>query len=403
MLGTRRVCRWIKNLSEDHLRRHPRSRNIIQIYIADKEDGQSKENDLKFPTVKCFLREEQELAKRAEEVEADFPIPLPTSRFTIKVESPKSFRCLHLRDFLLRYGNQMKYLKIERGKLPYTHEELSFYNQIPNLRHLIVVQGCGYSVIDPVEVTQVPLPQTLRKLIRLSVDGDCPGFSTWRLLEFCCNLQRLRIVRHVVNAQDMHRLITIFDQGRHKNIKFLDLGLFNNKVLRLHRVGCRQVVSELYTLVTKYNLKLLNVPILLFHEIMKTHRDEFLPRIASLGKFDISNYRLSKIWRGSMPQVKEVVLCNECTPSDINLNLMSWIIQRNLRLFSTNKMPNLRKLTLMVYPDQVQLLAGIWSNFPRIQELYLSQALILPDVLFLGELGELPFLQLASTRENIIT
>lgn len=45
-----------------------------------------------------------------------------------------------------------------------------------------------------------------------------------------------------------------------------------------------------------------------------------------------------------------------------------------------------------------QFFASVRSNFPNLQELRVERSVYLGDVSFIGENGELPFLQLTSTK-----
>lgn len=67
-------------------------------------------------------------------------------------------------------------------------------------------------------------------------------------------------------------------------------------------------------------------------------------------------------------------------------------------------MPSLRKLKLKIrfysaHLDGPGLLARICTKFPCIEELCIDSTEVIPDVVFLGENEELPFLQLASNKE----
>lgn len=79
------------------------------------------------------------------------------------------------------------------------------------------------------------------------------------------------------------------------------------------------------------------------------------------------------------------------------------MITRNLSLLSTGKVPGLRKLELKIYSRIVrangaEFLARICTNFPCLEGLYFHDAAFIPDVVFLGANGELPFLQLTSKK-----
>lgn len=342
------------------------------------------------------------LAKSAKQIGADEPILIPASRFIIKVESARSFGGFLLQCFLICYGDQVTHLEIHREELAYTKNELKFYECFPNLNCLSLKQ---WGVRPAQEPPQVPFPQVFRELKRLEMDFETPLFSVWRILELCNQIQSFR---HPPNIGNLHhdeftRLLRTLRQGNYQNLKLLDMLHFSACGFGLGQDRPRQLIFELDALVRNRDMKLANVTPHIFREL-DDQLDQFGPRILSLANFDIGDAFLAEITNGiGLPNVKKLRFHVSCRAfrADLSSAPTKAIIARNLPALSVEKMPSVRKLEIKIRDWDAKsggsrLLAGIWGGFPNIVELKLLQNASLADVDFIGENGELPFLQLTS-------
>lgn len=197
------------------------------------------------------------------------------------------------------------------------------------------------------EVVGLPFPHVFSKLTELIINQDCSGFSAWKLIKLCTNIKTFGHMDTEGKADLFQRLLTIFKQNRHKKLEFLVLQNVDIRSFHLERKDYRQHMSELLKLVTKCNLKLLDVSPDFFQKMGKHLRDQFAPRILSLaGPIVITVPHPWKIFKvESLPNVEAAYLQLECKRNPRwNEEPMQVTVSRYLTLLSSEKMPGLRKM-----------------------------------------------------------
>lgn len=411
-LRARRSCRRIQEISDDHLRCHPRprSRNPIRIFVPDQDDSNKNSSlnhtnnnvDNGVHNIKSFLCKEEDLESRMEGIRSYLPIGAPTSHFHIEFESTRAFGNCHLQTFLKLYGDQITQLQVYRQRLPITEKEIEFYENLPNLKCLSVVQKETRNSIGAVCDPKLHLPRVFTKLKELNVDKDCPGFSVWELLDFCTNIRSFSYMNIIEDVKELKRLLSVLDKHQHKRLEFLDLNHVALDQFELSIPERRHLTSLLIALMTKLDLKLLNVAPRIFDVMDQNQRNQFAPRIFSLGSLDITDPLLGKIRSVELfPKVRTAALSMEFNNPDVDKSETCTIIASILSVFSCKNMPSLRILSIRIrdsdFGDDVSLLLpGVWGNFPNLEELYFQRAPLIEDIMFIGKNGELPFLQLTS-------
>lgn len=363
--------------------------------------------------MKTFLEEENQLAASAAKAGLGPPILIPVSRFLIVFQCvhAQDFQCPLLGQFLARYGSQVRDLRIARFPCMFLSEdEANFYQQLPNVKHFSLQEHDmgAIALSEHITAPESPVspPPGFSELTILKVE-DVPNFPFWQLIELCTNLKALAFRNKVGKAECFRRLLTILDRNCHKKLEFLDFEHVHMKALQINDSEYRQLMCEFYAVVAKLNLKLINVSSTLFDDMDETQRNQFAPRILSLGStlqiaepfLDAENI-LNVKCLPNLEAIKVGIHFFQRVPD--NRETIQRIISRNLRVLSTKKMPNLRKLEITTYDhyttgESSRTLARIWSNFPNLEELYFDRfAPVLEDVAFIGELEELPFLKLNS-------
>lgn len=133
----RRTCWRLKEIYEDHLKRHSKSRNTIRISVPDPVD-----NDANFfpdrvagdwdPVILHEIR--SILSNEEEETENGHSIstPMLTPSIHIQLSSARAISNPRLRDFLERYGHQLTQFENLQEQLFPTDTQLELYQQLPN-------------------------------------------------------------------------------------------------------------------------------------------------------------------------------------------------------------------------------------------------------------------------------
>lgn len=241
----------------------------------------------------------------------------------------------------------------------FTEAELRFYQKLPNLKHLSLQQDASSQVIKAPDAV-APLPQSFSKLTALKVQ-DIAGFPVWDLIELSTNIKTFAYQNMDGKAEPISCLLTILNRNHHKKLQILDIEDVNCETLHLDGFSYHQLMSELYAVVVKCNLKLINVTPQFFVGMCENHRNLFAARVLSLRNvFDID-----------LLDCPEDNLNVDCFP-DLEAIQQSHRICQNSRLKNTGL--------------SSRGLATIWSNFGNIEELYFEgEAPVLDDVAFIGE------------------
>lgn len=397
VLRTRRVCSWIKGLATDHLWRHPGRSKVCACLVVPNAE---------YPGREYFIRVvKEDLASIGAEMGA-----MPLSRINLQVESVASYANPRLGAFITRYGYHLRHLDLyRRNNLPYSVDELRFFDKLPNLKYLNV-----YSIFlchkdslkannGDMESRNLPLPQVFSKLTELNVSNELFGIPVWKLLETCTNLKTFGKLDHSNNdgaIEEIQSILKVFGRKHHKKLKHLDLGYWDMKHLQLDVMGYRQLMSEIYDLIINCDLKLQSVTTSFFEGMEEAQKNQFALKISSLRYDCLTNPRFPEILGAhSFPQVEDILLISECQNLDVEQVHMT--ITRNLPLLSSKNLPNLRILRFETpnyncKGDGGKLLARLWSSVPTLEELEFIYVPFLHDVVFIGENGELPFLHLES-------
>lgn len=414
MLRTRRVCKRIKGLSDDHLQLSHRSRNLIEIDVRVRVFTDNLEEMLyrKFGdadgprhTAKSFVAMgESPILWRNPSFERTLQIPL---RFRLQIRSVEALECPHLRDFLALYANQVTQLEITRGKFQFPEKELKLYEQLPNLQHLTIKEDpdLDSSVGNSPRGPQAPLPQVFSQLRKLKMATGCPRFSMRELLKLSLNIRILGFSGIHEDAQEFSDIVIILGQDRHKNLEFVDVGNINMGTFKLSPTLYQQLMSNFYEVLISCNLKLINAKPQIFDGMELHQRNQLAQRIYSLRHFEDVNFGLGISNIESFPNVLDLEFKTlDCFGLDDRR--LYTRITTNLPLLSIDKMPSLRKLKVDVSDqlagtDRSHLVASLWSIVTNVEELYFESIPLITDVAFIGKNGELPFLQLTSKAHNI--
>lgn len=190
----------------------------------------------------------------------------------------------------------------------------------------------------------------------------------------------------------LHPFLTVFDEKRHKDLKYLSV--------EYEGAGSHPFMPDLCALVLKYDLKMENIRPEIFLGMKESQRNQFATKVSSLGGSITKPGFQEFLDIEVLPEVKTVAMfMGEQTPEEANAEHMKVLITRNLSLLSPDKLPGLRTLILGISDwngGKLQILTGLWSCCPSVEELRFTNNPILLDFAFLGENGELPFLQLIS-------
>lgn len=285
------------------------------------------------------------------------------------------------------------------------------YSFSSNLKHPSILPSFPWKqTYLTTKAAELTLPQVFTKLTQLQL-SHFPCHSVWYMIEFCGNITRLRFTKTYghLDVQDCKRLVAFFNQNRCQNLEFLDMEKIDIYKFELEVRDYQQLISDLCSLMTKCNMKLLNVSSWIFDELEETQVNQIAPRIVTLGKFEMANHELRQIHRfESFPNVRVSHLSFNLSYelyADEPLNI---IIARNMPVLSRERMPHLRKLIVSfngssVWDSGSRLLVDTWHNFVNIEELYFQLAWNLGDLTFIGENGELPFLQLISGKTCVFS
>lgn len=380
----------------------------MKLFVADEEH---EEDYLGRDDLLSFLRKEQELATSAAEAEVDDPIPKPFSQLIIEVESINGFDSARLRQFLARYGSQVRKLEVVRGLDPYTQKELWFYEQFPNLEYFEVVpkpsdffwfaQNLLYGRVPFTVTSPVHFPEVFENLVGLSVGWEFYDFSVWPMIATCNNLRTFKFRMAHGNAQLIKKFLKAFGQNHHKNLKYLELADCDIRRLNLELENYRSLVSQLYALIKKCDIKLLNVTPWFFVGMEEMQGRQFAPNILSLRNVNLCDPNLPEMLRAEVfPETTTVMLHLSLWPLEQQAEpIITW----NLELLSTKKFPSLRILKvdspiIKWDCDAGKSLAGLWNKVPCLEEVEFKADYFLQDIVFIGENGELPFLQLTSKK-----
>lgn len=220
VLRTRRVCTWIMELSDDHLRRHSRSGRIVKVLVPDVKCCRSR-----FRGINEIFAVDRKLAILAAEV-GSTSLPVTILWLQIALGSRRGFVCHPLLDFLARYGKQVTLLRMIRAGFRYSKKELRFYHQLPNFKYMhigVVKEDMKPGVIASTifsGFSGVPYPDVLSKLSTLHVDTDICGFHIERLLETCTNFETFYIHSYHAPAEEHSTWQNIFDRNHHKKLNY---------------------------------------------------------------------------------------------------------------------------------------------------------------------------------------
>lgn len=306
-------------------------------------------------------------------------------------------------NWLEQYGSQTEHLKVSSMNFKMTDQEIEFYERLPNLKELRVSTIASSFKAEP----SVPrFPQTFKQLKTLKID-KFDYFQPWskffpKLFEFCQTLETFGCPSTIDEFQE---LMQILENTGRKNFKFLDM-----KAIRLRNTGrsTTETFSYVCEMSTKFDFKLLNVDRDIFTYARST-------KASLLEKARGNIVSLKELWFEndyeplSLPNLKSLKI-NFTTIDEYNHEQYQEIFDLQVggikRILLPELFSSLRKLTISIPPGSgvSEMLPLMWENVPNVEEIRFSTwgDECPGDAAFMGENGELPFLQLKSIFENCL-
>lgn len=376
ILRFRRVCHWTKVISDEYLRQHPTSTEVLTI----------AENNLT-----QFLQRNKASSIRK---------PVCRLRFYMSGGKSWNFKGHSLEELTGQYGEQITHLELSTMFLPMSLKEKDFYGQFPNLKSLTVENICRNSAgIDTCSesCSLTPFPDNFKNLKRLKIrrkDYYCNSNLLCQLIEHCVNLNYIACPMPTLPHEtcefddDQHvrlleKLKGIFEKGVHKNLKVLD---FQGHVVLGHEQRPNPKLAPLVCdMAAKLNIKFLHLNLKGFKE---HHLKIIAPLILSM---EIPALK-GKYFEVEFPNVRAMGIRDGAFwRDDVPLEVVQAKLTQHI-------FPSLRKLVYEEIADREQFLSVLWNNLPALEEVVISNCWYsLEDKLFLGPIPDQPsFLKLTS-------
>lgn len=310
-------------------------------------------------------------------------IKLPTTRFKLDFRTTQVFRHPCIARFLEQYGNQIEHLAVSRLSIPMQEDELSFYESLPNLRTLKVIDStelCGRSQ------KEIILPRTFRTLKSLKIPNfnRCMPRQTnvhWKLVEFCTGLEVFGNTMLVSQHKDHFKeMCQILEQNDHRHFQHYDMNAHNCSIWR------NNALPGLFEMMIGHNVKLINVTADILGGLGRIHLEKIASLILSIK--DLQMPRDFNFHKGVLlPNVNKI----ECL-SVIGEDLCP-ASERQRRGWS-GVLPGVTKLEVTIPKDvgDPENLSALWESFPNLVELEVTNDEGLTNVAFMSE----PFLRLRS-------
>lgn len=369
----------MKHLSEGYLKRHPRSRDTVSLSVRDH--GSS--------SLKTFLCED-ELST----------ISKPVSRFRFHVKSSNLDHPL-LVEFLDKYGNQVKHLKISRMTCPMEDLELKFYSKLPKLKSLSVAH------FNESRNKQIVFPETFKNLSKLKLPTvaaviDVERNSYWKLIEFCKNLNIIGNMPLLSEdpgpSHHMKIMREILAQKEHKKLQFYDMN-------KHHHDGAfwdKSAFADLCEMTVVHNIKLLNVDSQFLNTFDKALQYKIAPQVLSLRNHWTFRGNRNSLLDVTLPNVEQVEICvsRGYWEEGVTGVPAPETIAQMKRSLSSEKFPGLKKLEILI-PEAAgdpKLLSMMWNWLENLEEVKFTNTDNLTDVAFIGSGGEKSFLRLKSIQ-----
>lgn len=349
-------------MSEDYLRRHPRSSNKIlfdMTLVGHQDQGECGEQSLEI-----FLQEDRESSIRK-----------PISRFRLtwgRLVTETVLQSALFDEFLEKYGNQVAQIEVSRMSLPLGENEFKFYEKLGKLRSLTVNQ-VEVDVRKKITDVEFNFPASFRELRRIKIhngEHSMQGY-VWKLVEFC---KKLEYYATPVCA-DFAMLFQVLKEKKHRNFKFYDMKHYVVGYSKF--LTSKESIPELCEMSVISDVKWVNVSSRLLTTLEKTSLEKIAPQIVSTRGF----FGREDFGGAVFPYVKE-----------IRVVLGLWEVP------SPRVFPGLKKLQISVSVDfrTAGILCMFWSRFPNLEEVKFKGSGRATDAVFMGVQGEPPFLQLTS-------
>lgn len=346
-------------MSDVYLKTHPLRKKIVNIGLDAPDDSNL--------SIGTFLRSSTMLR------------PVCTFRFLFN-NPGEAFRNPLLPEFLELYGKQILYIQVSSMSFPMEmEEEFAFYESLQKLRCLTVLQwqDCGTYVDE----NQYIFPTTFGKLIKLCLGTakEKPNLLSpsivqeqklnhfWRLVEFCKDLQYLRLPQLEDHHLQFKLLQTTLEQGHHKKFHSLDLTNCTWPILQRQQ---RRISAEVFLdfVTSNKNVNLVNVQANFLGIIKAAPRPEIADRVVSIRKFTRPSY-FNLV---SLPRAYEIkdLIWYENSPAYVALTPP---------LTLHHLYPRLRKLSIEVEAIAPgHSLEILWREFRNLEEVSLRRGRGLP-------------------------
>lgn len=398
LLRLRGVCKDTRALSEDYLRRHPRSHG--KIHIIRPEQQRYKKPEMSNQPLPLWIFQGKDEA---------CSIRIPTDHLELTfVEPCKIYENIFFPKFLDKYGSQIQRVTVSSLQIPMGEKEWDFFAKLVNLKRLVV----GNFSIDS-EKTSLPpppgcntfLPASFKKLksfeisrnTSLATVKNCEMY--WRLIEQCTDLETIPWFPQ--DPEQFRKLWQILKRGTHRKLKHCCVKSVSNNYWE-NAVDAR--ISELCVMCINFKLKLVNANSDFLLGFERTQLLEVVaPQVSTIDWCFQDAYEFNG--HVSLPNVEQIHLFFR--PNDfVRLNTKSGKL-RNSRLATALRnslsqmiFPSLRKLEISAIvctnESNNTVLALVWRWLPNLEEVVFSDSGGLNNVPFIGVKRTRPFLVLES-------
>lgn len=404
VLRFRATCKTAKTLSEDYLRRHPRSQSKVRIIFHPEGE-------------RVYLRSADEWALNAFLSEdASSSIRIPTGLFEFQSRFYQSFNIFghsRLPDFLEKYGNQIKYLTVPSLQIPMGYEEWEFYKKVPKLKGLTVQMLKIVPELIP-EPENVTFPEIFKQLEILEIPRTATPNSgllwKWKLVEQCTKLKT--ISWHLQLPGEFEKMRELLEHGKLKKLQccYIDFvsGFGEYQIAEV----AVPWIPGLCELVKKYQLKLLNANSKYLSKFAITQMEQIAPHISSIkwaplsepyefltvGVFEnVEKIRIASFAIDELPRMSNKTGRAITRASGAQC-------ERLRRSLSPAIFPNLKKFEFDIdmyrgRNDTNLVLALMWGWLPNLEEVIFKNSGGLSNVAFLGVKQDRPFLLLTSMSD----
>lgn len=423
ILRFRRVCHWAKDISDEYLRLHKPSEEVITIDPRKEEEFEK------------FLQDNREIGINK---------PVSQAYINLEYDTGKIFEDWKFKEFASTYGKQITCLDIYDITIPMKYvAEIEFYEQFPNLTCL-KVHTFVYDEDEPSEEHEGPdyeeerkkgdfeenkdagkenvpkiricdgkrLPESFKNITNLKFrTRDC--LASWsddsslvfgKLIEHCSNLERIScpVSRddYEHNTDDHLRQLklmkNIFDNGSNKKLRTLD---FQGFIRCGHGLKPNPEFAPLMLeIATKPDIKCLHIDSIYFCKFTVDQIRLLAPQVFSI---DITYYTNANYFNVEFPNVRKMRIREGYadegfTPESFKNTLSPKMFPSLKKLFYEEAIWNTDRIGAMLwttFPDLEEV--KIYNFFPKLEDpTFLGVNPLQPAFLHLSSELVVPFINL---------